>query len=333
MNRRKSIVVGLLVLAIMIIAAGIYYSGILTPTPSPVKVRFLLNFKVDSEHAPFYVSLAKGYYKDAGLDVEIIPGQGSAYAARLVGAGQADVGIIAAPTLIVSLTKGVPLQAVAMYYQSEPTTWFSLPTANIKSPQDWVGKRVAVQPDSNTYIVYRALLDKLHIDRSKITEIPQGPDPVSPLLTNQVDVSVEFIYNQVLFQEKVPNIVAIKAKDYGIEMYNLAIVVNTDFMNKNTDVVRRFVQATLKGIKYTSDNMKDALDILTSQVSGLNVTIESKKLPLIMSNLVSSDATQKSGYGTMNQDTWAKTEDLLFQYGVITQKPPLDQVYTTRFLS
>src|SRR5438067_8953856 len=100
------------------------------------EVKFTLDFISLGRHAPWYVALGKGYYKQEGLAVSILPAKGTADAIRSVAAGVAELGFIDIPSLVASGSAGGAIKIVAVNYQKPPYCVFSLnPGANITEPR------------------------------------------------------------------------------------------------------------------------------------------------------------------------------------------------------
>ena len=104
------------------------------------KITFTLDFIALGRHAPWYVPIAKGYYKQEGLDVTVIPSKGTADAIKNVDAGVAQIGFIDVPSLVAGGGAAAAVKMVAVNYQKPPYCVFSLnPGANVTSPKDMVG--------------------------------------------------------------------------------------------------------------------------------------------------------------------------------------------------
>ncbi|MEO7403794.1 MAG: ABC transporter substrate-binding protein, partial [Burkholderiales bacterium] len=103
-------------------------------------LKFTLDFIALGRHAPWYVAVAKGYFKQEGLNVTIMPSKGTADAIRNVETGIADIGFIDVPSLVASGAAGAAIKMVAVNYQKPPYCVFSLnPGANVTTPKDMVG--------------------------------------------------------------------------------------------------------------------------------------------------------------------------------------------------
>ena len=134
-----------------------------------------------AQFAGFYVAQEKGFYKSAGLDVNIQPGGPDFPAVQMVAGGNEQFGVTGADQILIARSKGVPIVALAVIYRRNPFVMFSLQKSGIKTPADWVGKKVGVKIGGNEELIYRAVLAKAKIDKSQLTEIPVKFD-IAPLL-------------------------------------------------------------------------------------------------------------------------------------------------------
>ena len=99
-------------------------------------VKFILDFISLGRHAPWYVALGKGYFREEGLNVSIMPSKGTADAIRSVVSGIADIGFIDIPSLVASGSAGGAIKIVAVNYQKTPYCVFTLdPGANVTEPR------------------------------------------------------------------------------------------------------------------------------------------------------------------------------------------------------
>ena len=96
---------------------------------APTKVVFSLDFIPLGRHAPWYAALAEGYYKDEGLDVSIIPAQGTAQVIQAVESGTANIGFVDVPSVVIARGNGSKLKMLAINYEKAPYAIFSLTTA------------------------------------------------------------------------------------------------------------------------------------------------------------------------------------------------------------
>src|SRR5205809_3795766 len=118
-------------------------------TAAYTPVTFQLNWMAGGPNAGFAAAVAEGYYKDAGLDVTLVQGNGSGNTAQLVANGRAQLAYADAVAVMQLIAKGAPMKVVSTIYQSNPNAVMSLKKAGIKSVKDLAGKKVGVPSASS----------------------------------------------------------------------------------------------------------------------------------------------------------------------------------------
>src|SRR5678815_2271340 len=125
---RRSLVVG----SVAAVLGGAALPVVAAGTP----VTFQLNWMAGGPNAGFAAAVAEGYYKDAGLDVTLVQGNGSGNTAQLVANGRAQLAYADAVAVMQLIAKGAPMKVVSTIYQSNPNAVMALKKANIKSVKD-----------------------------------------------------------------------------------------------------------------------------------------------------------------------------------------------------
>jgi ABC-type nitrate/sulfonate/bicarbonate transport system substrate-binding protein len=271
-----------------------------------------------AQFAGFYVAKEKGDYKAAGLDVNIQPGGPDFPAVQMVTGGNEQFGVTGADQILIARSKGVPVVAVAVIYRRNPFVLFSLQKSGIKTPVDWVGKKVGLKIGGNEELIYRAVLAKAKIDNSKLTEIPVKFD-LAPLLTGAIDVWPGYLINEVLAaQEQGFPVNIVAPSDYGIDLYADTLFTTETMLKSKPDVVRKFVAATLKGWNAAIAAPEEAAKITLK--NGDKLTYE-HELAMVKASvpLLKPDA---KAVGFMDAVGWTSAQKLLIDAGF--QKQPVD---------
>ena len=110
------------------------------------KVSVRLDWLPGSNHAALFLARERGYYKDAGLDVEILPGQGSVSTLQLIGSGNHTIGLASLSAMALANSKGAPIIAIAGIMQRGPEAVVALASSNITKPSDLEGKKFGAVP-------------------------------------------------------------------------------------------------------------------------------------------------------------------------------------------
>src|SRR5258708_38767331 len=140
---------------------------------TPRKVTLTLSWVAEGASAYPYVAKSKGYWSEAGLDVDIVRGYGSVAATQAVGAGRFDFGLSASPTPILLAAKGLPVIQIACCGYDSTMGINVLADSPIRVPKDLEGRRLGVTPTSGDYPFIPAFARKtgLDLDKVQITQV------------------------------------------------------------------------------------------------------------------------------------------------------------------
>ena len=293
-------------------------SGFCAAAHAADAVTVRLKWYNQAQFAGFYVAQEKGFYKSAGLDVNIQPGGPDFPAIQMVAGGNEQFGVTGADQILIARSKGVPVVALAVIYRRNPFVLFSLAKSGIKGPKDWVGKKVGVKIGGNEELIYRAVLAKAGIDKSQITEIPVKFD-MTPLLAGSIDVWPGYLINEVLeAKEKGFAVNVVYPSDYGIDLYADTLFTTERMLKEKPDVVRRFVAATLKGWNAAIAAPQDAAKITVKYGDKLTYAHE---LAMMKASVPLLKPDGKP-VGSMDAAAWGSIQKLLLAAGF--QKKPVD---------
>lgn len=304
-----------------------------TQTVEPAqKVTFMAGYKPQA-NLPFlsaYVAKEKGFFREQGLEVEILhsAGQGEHY--KLLATGQVHFTTAPAEDVLKQVADpGLPFVAVALFGQKGDRGFAVLKNSGINTPKDWEGKtigyKVFLTPD------YLAMLKAASVDRSTLKEVPVGFDP-RILTERKVDVYPVFLSNEpdtlrsLGFEVKV-----FEAADYGVPTLGLTYITNKDFLAKEPRTVERFVKATLKALYYAFDHEDEALDILMKYApqeerEHQRYMFETEKKAAL------TPLTQRNGLGWMTEKQWQDLKESLLEFGALSKPLEVRSVFTDSIL-
>ncbi len=280
-----------------------------------------------AQFAGFYVAQEKGYYKSEGLDVNIQPGGPDFPAVQMVAGGNEQFGVTGADQILIARSKGVPVVALAVIYRRNPFVLFSLAKSGIKSPADYVGKKVGVKIGGNEELIYRAVLAKAKIDKSALTEVPVKFD-MTPLLTGSVDVWPGYLINEVLAaKEKGFDVNIVNPSDYGIDLYADTLFTTETVLKEKPDMVRKFVAATLQGWSTAIGAPEEAAKITVKYGDKLNYDHELAMMKA-SAPLLKPDSKP---VGFMDEAGWRSAQKLLLAAQFQKQAVDVAKAFTTKF--
>jgi len=263
-------------------------------------VTFSLDFIVLGRHSPWYVALEKGYYKEEGLNVRIVPGKGSAHVMQQVESGAADIGFVDVPSLVLARARGATIKMVAINYQKAPYSIFSLdPGANITKPKDMEGLTLGSSADSFVPKIHKAFMRSHGLDPNKLKVTNVIPSArVAALITKRVPSVDFFVMSKpgISRAVKKAKVKTLLLSDHGLKLYSNGIGAKESYIKANPEVMRKFVRASLRGWKYALAHPGEAADMQNKHAKALNRQITIEELAIVK-NLAVTDDTKKHGLG------------------------------------
>jgi len=146
----------------------------LTSNASDVKkITFLTNYVFNGRHAPFFVGLEKGFYREAGFDIDIKPTTGSGFVVTAIDGGQADFGMANVSPVVLGLARGAKVQAFMAY--TDITTDGLAALSPHPTPESVIGKRIAAGQTNSARVLLPIIFNLHGLDASKIDW--QAADP------------------------------------------------------------------------------------------------------------------------------------------------------------
>jgi len=306
-------------------------------TPRPVqKIDFQLSFLPLPQNVAYYVAQAKGFYREQGLDVNILRGNGSGATANSVDQGQVLIGEADMPTVVVARNQGQKVKAFMLMVDSTPQAFAAIDPA-IKSPKDFEGRTVGVASGSGDANLLPVLVKAAGGDpaKVKVQNLAAGVYN-SALLNGQVDVvpaytNGGFISLKMQADVAGKSVHAIASRDFNLDIYQLCLIASDKTIDQQPDLVRSFALGTVKGLRYAVQNPTEAVQILTAAIP----TLDPNATPLQVAEVikvVDTSAFRSNGFGVADQAKLTKTRDVVLQAYGVTATIPASDLYTDKFL-
>jgi NitT/TauT family transport system substrate-binding protein len=299
-------------------------------------IKFVLDFISLGRHAPWYVALAKGYYKEEGLNVTILPSKGTADAIRSVVTGVAEIGFVDVPSLVASGSGGKGIRIVAANYQKPPYCIFTLnPGANVTEPKQMAGLELGSSTASFVPKIWAAFMEMNKVDSKTLKVVNIDAAARVPMLAARKVQSVDqFLMSEPAIRRAVPDAkpVCLFAGDYGLEIYANSIGTSEEYLAKNGDVVKKFVRAALRGWKDALANPEEASRLQVQHVKALDPQIIVEEVE-ILKRIAISDDVKKNGYGFISLARMKNTVDFINNnIEVPGEKLSAEQIYAPGYL-
>lgn len=235
-----------------------------TGTPVEVsKVAFRLNWVIAGNHAPFYLAQEKGFWSACGLDVSMAAGKGSGDTAQLVANGSQQFGLTDAVSIAAGRTKGLAVTSLGVLYQTNPASIVSYKKSNITTLDDVKGKTWGAVPAGSPYLLLKGLFKEKGIADTDYHEVSVPAPGIAQLKAGQVDF-ITFFANEAANIDPDPqaNLNVLPFKDYGQDIYGLAIASNDTYIKDHPDQVKCFVDGVRKGLDAAKADPDAALEAL-----------------------------------------------------------------------
>lgn len=234
------------------------------------KITIGLSYVPNIQFAPFYVADAKGYFKDEGLELTLRHHTVGEDVFGALVAGQEDVMFAAGDETLMARSRDVDLVYVAQVWNKYPVALIAPADSGIESVADLKGRTVGIPGKYGaTYIGLLALLESAGLTEDDVDIQGIGFTQVAALLDGKVDAVMGYMNNEpVQFEKAGLDVRTIPVNDVQPLISN-GLVVLQETLDKDPDMVRAVIAATLKGVQFVLDNPDETVTISKDYVPGL----------------------------------------------------------------
>lgn len=295
-----------------------------------IKITVVLDWTPNTNHTGIYAAKDLGYYEEEGLDVTIIqPGNGTSD--QLVASGKAQFGISYQESVTLARLQDIPVVSIAAVIQHNTSGFYAKEDKGIKTPRDFENNRYGGWGSPIEKATLKALMDKDGGDVEKVKIITSGDTDFFASSENSIDFAWGF-EAWTGMEAKVRNIPVnyIKLSDYNknLDYYTPVIITNEKMISQNSDIVKKFMQATKKGYQYSWENPEQAAKILLKSAPELNkdLVMESQKF---LAKEYKSDAAY---WGEQKPEVWENYMNWLYDNKLIDKKTDILKAFTNDFV-
>jgi NitT/TauT family transport system substrate-binding protein len=288
--------------AIALMALG---TGAAQAQSTPIK--FQLDWRFEGPSALFLTTAAKGYFKDAKLDVTIDAGNGSGGTVTRVASGAYDMGLadLAALMEFHANNPDAPNKPVAvmMVYNDTPASVMALKKSGIKTPADLSGKKLGAPVFDAGRKAFPIFAKANAVTNVQWTAM-DPPLRETMLVRGDVDAITGFTFTSLLNLEargvKAADVVVMPYPDFGVKLYGNAIIVSPKLIKENPAAIKAFLQAFTKGTKDVLANPAAAIGDVKERDGIINVELETRRLKLAIDTVINSPNARTEGFGQIN---------------------------------
>lgn len=290
--------------------------------PEQRAVSMRLQWFPQFQFAGYIVAKQKGYYDEAGLDVTINPGGPDLVSLPLVASGSDDFGSTGADTVLIAREQGVPVAALATWFQTSPVAFMVHRDSGITTPQQFPGHSIGMFYGDNVETEYRALLAATGVDRASVRELP-GDFSLAPFLERRVDIWPVYATDQPnSARREGAEIELIFARDYGVQLMGDVLFTTEAFARENPRTVAAFVAATLRGWEDAVRDPDAAVELLLEY----NPELDREQLAFEAEETIKLLRYGPGArcLGLSDASLWEAEAQLLQDLMILTQPPDLD---------
>lgn len=297
---------------------------LLALVPQPLKqVDFLTNYVFLGRHAPFFVGVEKGFYRDAGFEVTISPSSGSGFVISALEGGQADYGIAEAAPVVQAIAKGAGVQAFGVFMDQSTSGLASL--RPYPSPQSVAGQPIAASVTDSARVILPIIYSLEGLDDATLDWQAADPSVYFPLLlqgrAELVTASIDSDVPTLRHRARGKTIHFASFAEWGYDVYGYFLVARSD---ANLADKRAFAEATARAVHYAIENPEEAAQIIVKH----NPTLDEELMLAHWTQSIRAIDTpyvREHGYGRATEERLQRTIDLVQEaFGLETNLAPQD---------
>jgi class 3 adenylate cyclase/ABC-type nitrate/sulfonate/bicarbonate transport system substrate-binding protein len=286
-------------------------------------VTLQLKWKHQFQFAGYYAALEKGFYRDAGLDVEIREGGPDVDAAKAMAAGQADFGVCTSSVLL-DRANGRDLVVLAVIFQHSAAVILVPSRAGIATVSELKGRRLMDTPGSDDIA---AMLKRESVDYASLPRVAHNGDP-RDLLAGKADAMVAYSTNEPFILDRLgAPYQTFSPRAYGIDFYGDSLCTSAQQVQTLPERVRAFAAASLKGWQYALSHKEEIVDVILQRYS------RQKGRDALLFEAIHTEALVQPdliALGYQNQQHWQHIADSYRDLGMLSAtSEPERQVFQT----
>lgn len=316
------------------------------PAAAKTKVTYLLTApNPDVAQAPHSsVPAALGFWKEAGLEVDVQPTSGSSGAVQLVIAGTADCTMATVEPLIIGRQKGAKIVAVYNHVR-EPIYTIAVPAeSQVRALAELKGKSIGVLSLSSGAVPFaKAMLKSEGFDPEKdVSWVPigQGAQAVHAVQSKRVDALAYWDWGYAVLENggaRFRHFTSAATK----EILSLALVCNEAFVSASPEAAAKLAQGIAKAALFTVTNPEGAVKLHWSQYPASRPTgipedralAEAIHVLMARAEKYRIDGRQVPRWGAFTPEEWERTQDFLVESGMVSKRLDVREYYTDRLVS
>jgi NitT/TauT family transport system substrate-binding protein len=276
-----------------------------------------------------YVAIEKGYFREAGIDLEL-DYKFETDGVALVGAGDLPFAVVSGEQVLLARAQGLPVVYVAAWYQQYPVSVVAKSEAEVLVPQDLKGKKIGLPGlFGANYVGLRALLSEAKMSEGDVTLDSIGFNQVEALAAGQQDVIVGYTANEpIQLRARGIPVTEIRVADY-VQLASNGILASEKVISENPDLVRAFVGAFLKGLADTIATPEEAFKMSEAHIPNF-ADLDADVQIQVLGTSIEQWKAERLGYS--DPQAWQNMQVVLLEAGLIAEEMDLNKAFTNQFV-
>ena len=304
---------------------------------TPVRLR--LDWVWQAPQAIWTLANERGYFRDEGLSVTIDRGYGGLENAAALASGNYDFlfGDINSVILFNGKSPDQKLTSVFVIYDAYLGSVIVRKSSGITKPKDLEGKSIGAPLTTGGRTMFPAFAAANGIDESKVnwqTVSIQLQD--QQFVQGQFDGVASFITTSLLNLKQLgmdrDKVTIFNFCDYGVDLFGSGLVVRSDFIDKKPEVIRKFIRATIRGLKAALESKIEAIESLKKRDPLLNVPIEVDRFNLMIEMALKRPSVEKNGVGYVDPARLQRNIDTITTVFKLPQAAKPEDIYNGKFV-
>ena len=319
----------LLMLGMALVLSGCASSKSTNEAGALTHVRLPLGYIPNIQFAPLYVTVEKGFFRDAGIEVEF-DYKFETDGVALVGAGELPFAVVSGEQVLLARAQGLPVTYVAAWYQQYPVSVVAKSEAGVLVPQDLKGKKIGLPGlFGANYIGFRALLNAGKLTEADVTLDSIGFNQVELVAAGKQDIVVGYTANEpIQLRSRGIAVTEIRVADYAQLAAN-GLLTSEKVIAENPDLVRAFVGAFIKGLRYSIDHPDEAFTLSESYIPNF-ADLDADVQKQVLATSMEQWKAERLGYS--DPQAWENMQNVLLDMGLISEKMDLSKAFTNQFI-
>jgi NitT/TauT family transport system substrate-binding protein len=304
-----------------------------------MRVRFTLDWALQGPYAFVAAGEREGFFRQAGLDIDISRGFGSGRVPVDLGAGTYDMGFADVTPAIRFMAENPDrdIISVALLYDQSPLCCIVRADGPITEPRMLAGRTLAAPETDGGRQIFPVYARAIGIDPASINWMTVTPELREPMLVQRrADGVTGFITSSALSLKRLgmdwPQQRIFRYREAGLDFYAGAILTTRRFAEQRPDAVRAVIASFMRSLSWAQANRAAAIRHLVAREPLTDVAIESERQDVAFTEMVITDSVRRNGLSFVEAPRLQRQIDAVGAAFNLARMPSAAQVYTDAFL-